>query len=642
MHHQFSRSATGPLLMLAALVAGCSDGETTIRPVPKSAGGEAGDTAGIGGSDAAGAGGSAGTGGVAGTPIAAAGSAGTPNVTRLLIDDFEDGDTTPLIGGGWYLFTDIDNGGGSTLTVPNATGAAGSTLQVTGEGYQSKLSLSVAYTFDRGTLTYDPYVGFGVWFADSTAPFDFSGYSSLSYSYRGGAHSVRVETYSVKDYDYFRVAVPASTNWTTVNLPFSSFSQEGWGVAAKLDLTNVGNVSFQMRGATGQTGQLQIDDLMVVGGETVRVADMPVNAPAPPADVVVDPLAIPNPLQAKAMQYLDRGYNITNWLEQDRFSGFTYDETFVRELAAAGFRSLRLPIDLDRYVESTTGTGDALTITLHDDLFTILDAFNAWTKKYALSLTVDYHQYDGSISMSDADSLTKAVQLWGKVAEHFAGEQREDLFFELLNEPELSFSGTPPTKAQWTALAERMVTSVRAQDTTHSILFGDVQWYGIDELVTRTPLADTNVIYVVHDYDPFIFTHQGANWANLATAHDVPYPYTAERWSQYSADLGFNSTMPSWILSAARDYYAAGNRSALRNHIAAAKRWAVTHNVPVICNEFGAYDRISRLEDRVRYYTDIVDIFEELQIPWQHWFMVMDTDGNVVPVEYRAAFGLDG
>ena len=54
---------------------------------------------------------------------------------------------------------------------------------------------------------------------------------------------------------------------------------------------------------------------------------------------------------------------------------------------------------------------------------------------------------------------------------------------------------------------------------------------------------------------------------------------------------------------------------------------------------FGAYDGTSRLEDRVRYLTDVVSIFEELQIPWQQWFMTMDKNGAVVP-EYTTAMHL--
>ena len=133
------------------------------------------------------------------------------------------------------------------------------------------------------------------------------------------------------------------------------------------------------------------------------------------------------------------------------------------------------------------------------------------------------------------------VDLWRQVAAHFANSPREDLFFELVNEPELSFGGTDPTQAEWTAIAERLIAAIRESDSTHSIIFGDVNWYGIDQLARRTPFSDTNVIYSFHDYEPFIFTHQGASWANMGSTHDLPYPYDATRWSQYYSDLGFNS-----------------------------------------------------------------------------------------------------
>jgi licheninase len=573
------------------------------------------------GSPESGAGGSAGASSVAGV-------AGQTSI-EMLVDDFEDGDGRPLISGGWYTFTDQTNGGGSVLTMPGTTGSA---FVANGEGYASAKSLQVDYSFDKGTLTYQPYIGVGVSVGDATKPLDLSAFTGISYQYRGGAHRLRVENTEVTDWDFFGVDLPASTSWKTVTVLLKDMTQEGWGKKVALVPAHVTALSFYARGETGGKASLQVDNLKVVGNSTAAATpDMTINPPSPPADVTLASIEIPNPLQAKAMAYLTRGYNITNWLEEGRFESFKYDEAFVKQLATAGFKSLRLPIDLDRYVATKTGSGETLSVTIHDDLWKILDSFDTWTKTYGLSLTIDYHEYDKSITLADPDSLNLAVLLWGKVAEHFTASPREDLFFELLNEPELSFGGTAPTQAQWTALAERMIAAIRASDTAHSILFGDVNWYGIGPLTSRTPFADPNVIYVFHNYDPFIFTHQGASWANMASTHDLPYPYAEARWSQYFSDLGFTPYMESWILNSVRNYYREGTRSALRNQFAQAKRWAVTNNVPVICNEFGAYDLRSRLEDRVRYYADVVGIFEELAIPWQQWFMVMDSSGTVQP-----------
>jgi endoglucanase len=280
-------------------------------------------------------------------------------------------------------------------------------------------------------------------------------------------------------------------------------------------------------------------------------------------------------------------------------------------------------------------------VTLAPQLFTILDSFDEWTEAHGLSLTIDYHQYDRSLDFADPATQADAVELWRQVAQHFAARPRLDLFFELLNEPALSVEGTSPTANQWTTLAERMITAIRATDTVHTIVFGDVDWYDIDPLSRRTPLSDANIVYAFHFYEPFIFTHQGASWATgMSSVHDVPYPYSEARWSEHSADFGFTSLNQAWQLQQLRDYYQIGNATALRNRIAEAKSWAVTNNVPVICNEFGAYDANSRMEDRVRYYTDLRTIFNELAIPWQIWFMIMDAKTGSVDPEYQTALGL--
>lgn len=555
----------------------------------------------------------------------------------LVIDDFEDGDAATALGGFWYSYSDVDNGGGSTVEFPRNDAGE---LSMEGEGYASERSLRVECSFDQGALTYEPYIGLGANLGSASAPFDLSDYGSLKYTYRGVGHSVRLETADVADYDFHGVLLPTSAAWKTVELALPLFVQEGWGEKVPFDPTRVLAVSYHIRGATGQTGSLEIDNLGMVKQQGDAEPDMELHEPAPPAIVELESIAIDNPLQALALETLDRGYNVTNWLEEGRFESFVYDETFVEQLAAAGFRGLRLPIDFDLYVEEASGSGDDLELTLHEDLFTILDSFNEWTEKHGLSFTIDFHQYDRSLDFSDPESTSEAVALWGAVAEHFADNERKDLFFELLNEPELSAGGTAPTQTQWTELAESMIAAIREHDDHHTIIFGDVQWYGIGPLSTREPLSDDNVIYAFHFYDPFIFTHQGAAWSNMASTHDLPFPYDPARWSDTSTDLGFTPFMESWILNEMRNYYRNGNANALYNRIATAKKWAVEHNVPVICNEFGAYDGTSQLEDRVRYYTELTRIFGELEIPWQHWFMILDEEGEVIP-EYREAFGLD-
>lgn len=80
----------------------------------------------------------------------------------------------------------------------------------------------------------------------------------------------------------------------------------------------------------------------------------------------------------------------------------------------------------------------------------------------------------------------------------------------------------------WTIAAQAMIDSIRTVDSTHTIIFGDVQWYAISYLVKHTPFSDDNIIYAFHSYDPFIFSHQGASWGDAATIKNIPFPYDPE------------------------------------------------------------------------------------------------------------------
>ncbi len=559
-----------------------------------------------------------------------------PSDGPLLVDDFEDGNGASLLGSYWYTYVDQGNGGQSTLEVARSNGS----LSMVGEGFESQHSLLGRYHLDQGKLPYSPFVGFGVQLTAKHR--DLRDYAGLQYTYRGGAHEVRVETANVKQWDFHAVQLPASPTWRTVTLDFSLFRQGGWGPKVPFALEQAQALGWQVRGKTGDEGELLLDDVRLLPRDALpaRVPTLELRDPEPPAPLQLGSLTITHPLQRLAEQSLDRGYNITNWLEQKRFEGYgDYDEAFVAKLAAAGFRGLRLPVDFDLYVQEVHGEGAELTVKIDPVLFSVLDDFDRWTRAHGLSLTLDYHQYDHSLDFDDPKSLGVAVALWSQLAAHFAKNPRQDLFYELLNEPELS-ARRGPTAEEWTKLAQRMITAIRKQDAKRPILFGDVRWYGIDELVQRRPFEDRNILYVFHFYDPFIFTHQGAPWAGMGTAHDVPYPYSKARWSQYREELGFSEFNEPWQLELLAGYYQTGNRQALGNRLALVKRWAVEHDVPILCNEFGAYESSSRQEDVLRYYRDVTGLMQELHIPWQSWFMLMDAKTGRVEPPYAEALGL--
>ena len=551
----------------------------------------------------------------------------TPQGKGLLVDDFEDGDNhSATIDDYWYTYNDNDNDGASVITTPvNEDGdiVAGSVDN------GSKYALQVNYTLDKGDYEFDPYVGWGIQVALDDANGRFGG---LTYWYKGGAHEVHIEVSDVKDYDVHLAKVKASRTWTQAIIRFKDLVQGGWGKEVAFDAMHIKAISFQAKGSGSKvvTDSLFIDNVYLQDTSEVEAdkPDMEIKDPVIPEIKFTEAeITVTNPLQAKAMKYLNKGINFTNWLENadGKFKKFVFDETDIKLLADNGIKSLRLPIDLDLYatnrdafVKDTSGT---VKLAFDDStLFTVLDSFVEWTGNHNMSFVIDYHEYDNSYNATSAKDnkyIQMMAETWKHVAAHYAENTREDIFFELLNEPDMSAGKV--TAAQWTVAAQAMIDSIRSVDKKHTILFGDAQWYSISLLAKRTPFTDDNIVYVIHTYEPFAFTHQGGSWTDYATIKGIPFPYDPAKWSTVSGDFGVTKSTQSYVKSAIKNYYKTGSKEAIMEQILKAKKWAATNNVPVIINEFGALNLRSTAQDRLNYLTAMREICDTLQIPWTHW-----------------------
>lgn len=549
-----------------------------------------------------------------------------PEGKGLLVDDFEDGDNhSATIDNYWYTYSDNDNDGASVITTPvNEDGDMIAGAVNNG----SKYALQVNYTLDKGDYAYDPYVGWGIQVAEDDANGRFGG---ITYWYKGGAHEVHIEISDVTDYDVHLAKVKASRTWTQAVIRFKDLVQGGWGVEVPFDAKHIKAISFQAKGNAKVTSDsLFIDNIYLQDTSEVEAdkPDMTINDPViPKIEFTEAEITVTNPLQAKAMKYLNKGINFTNWLENadGKFKEFVFDATDIKLLADNGIKSLRLPIDLDLYatnrdafVKDTTGT---VALAFDDStLFTVLDSFVEWTAANNMSFVIDYHEYDNSYNATSAKDnkyIQMMAETWKHVAAHYAENTREDIFFELLNEPDMSAGKV--TAAQWTVAAQAMIDSIRSVDKKHTILFGDAQWYSISLLAKRTPFTDDNIVYVIHTYEPFAFTHQGGSWTDYATIKGIPFPYDPAKWSTVSGDFGVTKSTQSYVKSNIKNYYKTGSKEAIMEQILKAKKWAATNNVPVIINEFGALNLRSTAQDRLNYLTAMREICDTLQIPWTHW-----------------------
>src|SRR6201999_860443 len=96
-----------------------------------------------------------------------------------------------------------------------------------------------------------------------------------------------------------------------------------------------------------------------------------------------------------------------------------------------------------------------------------------------------------------------------------------NMVFEVVNEP--VFMKKPE---DWYALQTKVVAAIREQDPKRTIMVSPTYWSNIDTLVKMPLLSESNLIYTFHCYDPFTFTHQGAEWVgdNPKNLKSVPFP----------------------------------------------------------------------------------------------------------------------
>src|ERR1019366_7906355 len=125
-----------------------------------------------------------------------------------------------------------------------------------------------------------------------------------------------------------------------------------------------------------------------------------------------------------------------------------------------------------------------------------------------LAVQIDLHPEDGykqQLRTSD-DQVDRLTMLWRKLAAHYASRDPERVFFEILNEPEVS------DPSRWSGIQARVAAAIREAAPRHTIIATGPNYSDIQDLLTLQPLADGNTIYNFHFYDPHAFTHQGANW----------------------------------------------------------------------------------------------------------------------------------
>lgn len=311
-------------------------------------------------------------------------------------------------------------------------------------------------------------------------------------------------------------------------------------------------------------------------------------------------------------QQLRRGINASSWFAQSqdysvaRLRSYTTPQD-IALIAAMGFDHVRLSIaaaPLVAWHQSPSGKTDFMT-ELDRVVQTILHNH--------LSVIIDVHPEDSYKTplLEGTTSVENFTDLWRALATHFASQDPEHLFLEMMNEPEQ----TDPYR--WQGIENTVAAAIREVAPDHTILAAGAHWSGLDDLLMLEPLGLPNILYTFHDYNPMAFTHQGATWAGplVIPLRGIPYPSSPEN---ISAKL---RQEPSLATQYFLDQYGLDRWDAARveNTIRYAAQWSNLHHVPVYCGEFGVYREYAPPAMRAQWLHDMRVAFEKNNIGWAMW-----------------------
>jgi endoglucanase len=275
---------------------------------------------------------------------------------------------------------------------------------------------------------------------------------------------------------------------------------------------------------------------------------------------------------------LGRGINLGNKLEAPSEGewGTPVEAWMLTTIKQGGFATVRIPTRWNAHAATSP------PYTIDSDF---LDRVT-WVVDQALSaglmVVLNIHHYEEIFSEPHAQR-DRFLALWEQIATHFRDYPDTSLVFEVLNEPNADL-----TPELWNEFLIDALGVIRQSNPDRYVMLGTAEWGGIGAMNRLQLPDDDRLIFTFHYYEPFQFTHQGAEWVSGSDA------WLGTTWgtSQDSAD----------VLS---DFDTVAE-------------WALDQDVPVFMGEFGAYSRAA-LDDRLEWTAFVAREAEARGFSWAYW-----------------------
>ncbi len=307
-------------------------------------------------------------------------------------------------------------------------------------------------------------------------------------------------------------------------------------------------------------------------------------------DAIID--GIQSPVQEVAPS-LFRGMNLGNALEAPNEGdwGVWLQPEYFALVKNAGFDFVRIPMRWSNHASNSPP-------------YSIESGFMSraeWAVDQALgqglSVVMNIHHFD-DLTSDPGGQRGRFLGLWTTISERFK-DKSPKLMFELLNEAKDQLGGI-----RLNQLLIEAIGVIRKANPNRMVIAGGGTWNSIDGLnELALPANDPNIMATFHYYEPFQFTHQGADWVNGSSA------WMGKKWTGTESE-----------------------QSAIRNALDRAASWGKANNRKVLMGEFGAFSKAD-MDSRTRWTAFVARESEKRGMAWSYWefcsgFGAWDPDAN--------------
>ena len=287
---------------------------------------------------------------------------------------------------------------------------------------------------------------------------------------------------------------------------------------------------------------------------------------------------------------LGKGINMGNMFEASPLEtswGNPFQNDYFERISKLGFNSVRIPIrwDLsDRALQTSPYTVNPVFLAR---VKTIVD--NAIANKLYVIINMHHHE---EIFTDPEKVKPRFLSQWEQIATYFK-DYNQSVLFEIMNEPHDKL-----TPELWNVFMADGLKTIRVSNPTRAVVLGPGEYNSLGALPKMKLPDDKNIIVSIHYYNPFQFTHQGADWVGTQSN-----AWLGTKWEDLEME-----------------------RNQVESEFSGLKAFQKQTNIPINIGEFGAFSKAD-IASRNKWTTFLARWFEQQGYSWNYW-------------EFSAGFGI--